>query len=217
MITNFLFPNRCLECNSIIDPKVLICESCFPKIPFTHLNFDDNHDLKQRCKLLFPVEGSYGLLDYEEEGPSRKIIHALKYRRREIVGEILAQWTIERFNFKKIRPDLIASVPLHPKKLRERGYNQLDKFSETLSKHFELPYDKDLVKRNYYSRPQALKRKLHRINTQNLFSITKAIENQHVLLIDDVYTTGNTISSMAWEILKSGNNKVSILVMAIDS
>jgi competence protein ComFC len=72
------------------------------------------------------------------------------------------------------------------------------------------------MRRNFYSKPQALKNKSGRISHENLFSLNNSISGKHVLLIDDVFTTGNTMSAMAWEILKNKNNKISILVMAND-
>ena len=89
-------------------------------------------------------------------------------------------------------------------------------FTETLSQHYDIPFSHDLIQRNHYSKAQALMDREHRLQSENLFSLTRNISNQHILLIDDVFTTGNTLSSIAWEILKSGNNKVSVLVMAMD-
>lgn len=216
MPLDLLFPNRCLHCNRVIDAQELVCEICIDKIHFTHHRFTDDNELKKRCKLLFPVENAFALMQFEEESLSRKIVHDLKYKSREKIGEILAQWTLERLDFNQYKPDLLVSVPLHPKKLNERGYNQLHLFTETISKHFEIPYDHTLIKRNSYKKAQALKDRAHRSETKNIFSITKPIQNQHVLIIDDVFTTGNTMSSVAWEILKEGHNKVSVLVIAVD-
>jgi predicted amidophosphoribosyltransferase len=73
-----------------------------------------------------------------------------------------------------------------------------------------------LIERNFYKKAQAQKNRDERTYKEQLFSVTKKISNQHVLLIDDVFTTGNTMSAVAWEVLKAGNNKVSVLVMAVD-
>ncbi|MCW3159978.1 ComF family protein [Chryseobacterium oryctis] len=217
MILDILFPNRCMNCNQIIDGNLLVCNICFEQINFTHFEYSQDNYIKEKCKLLFPIENTFALMQFEKESLSRKIIHELKYKNREIIGKILAEWTIERLDFKNEKPDLLVTVPLHPKKLKERGYNQLHLFTETLSKFYNIPFEHDLIKRNHYSKAQALKDKQHRLKTENTFSTTRNIEGKHMLLIDDVFTTGNTISSVAWEILKSGNNKVSVLVMAIDA
>ncbi|WP_368407661.1 ComF family protein [Chryseobacterium edaphi] len=155
-------------------------------------------------------------MQFGKENLSRKIIHELKYKSREKTGKVLADWVTERLDFKNDRPDLLVSVPLHPKKHKERGYNQLHLFTKNLSDFYNIPHDHNLIRRNHYSKAQALKDKKHRLETQNTFTLTKSISNQHILLIDDVFTTGNTLATIAWEILKESNNKVSVLVMAMD-
>ncbi|MFC7348847.1 ComF family protein [Chryseobacterium zhengzhouense] len=216
MILDIFFPNRCIHCNRIIEANLLVCNLCFEQIHFTYYHYFEDNFVKEKCKLLFPIENAFALMQFEKENLSRKIIHELKYKSRENVGKILADWTTERLDFKNEKPDLLVSVPLHPKKLKERGYNQLHLFTETLSNFYKIPFSHDLIKRNHYSKAQALKDKKHRIETENIFSITQKISGKHILLIDDVFTTGNTLSTVAWEILKAGNNKVSVLVMAMD-
>lgn len=216
MLLDLFFPNRCIDCNRIIEPDLLVCNLCFSQIHFTHYDYFTDNPIKEKCRLLFPIENTFALIQFEEESLSRKIIHELKYRSREKVGKILADWTTERLDFKDQKPDLMVSVPLHPKKLRERGYNQLHLFTETLSSFYGIPFSHTLIKRNYYSKAQALKDKKHRLEASNPFSVTQPITGKHILLIDDVFTTGNTVSSIAWEILNAGDNRVSILVMAMD-
>lgn len=216
MFLDLFFPNRCLGCNRIIDGNSVICEVCHSDIPFTHWGFGDENLLAQKCNLLFPTENAYALMHFEKDGLTQKIIHDLKYKAREKIGKTLANWVIEKLNLSDKNIDLISTIPLHPKKERERGYNQLHLFADELSKHFKIPCDHNILKRNHYKKAQALKNKLQRAETESLFSVTQTIEEQHILIIDDVFTTGNTMSSAAWELLNSGNNKVSILVMAVD-
>ena len=129
MILDILFPNRCLQCNNIIEGDEIVCESCLDDISFTHFQTKRDHTLYQRCKSLFPLEEAYALMIFEEHGLSRKILHELKYRSREVIGKILADWTKERLSFENEKPDLITTIPLHPKKQKERGYNQLHLFA----------------------------------------------------------------------------------------
>jgi len=216
MILDILFPNRCLHCNRIIDADLVVCTLCLGHIHFTHFDYYENNFIKEKCTLLFPVEHTFALMQFQKENVSRQIIHHLKYKSRERLGKILAEWTTERLIFKNKKPDLLVSVPLHPKKLKERGYNQLHLFTETLAEYYDISFSHDLIKRNYYSKAQALKNKKHRLEMKNTFSITRRLTGKHILLIDDVFTTGNTLSTIAWEILQSGENKVSVLVMAVD-
>lgn len=216
MLLDLLFPNRCLSCNRLISADELVCGACLEHVDFTHHTFGADNELKQKCSLLFPVQHAFALMQFGDDNLSRKIVHTLKYGGRMKVGEVLAQWTSEKMNFGENKPDLLVSVPLHPKKLRERGYNQLHLFTEKISDIYGIPYDHEVIKRNAYKKAQALKDKTHRSETDNLFSITKNISGKHVLIIDDVFTTGNTMAAMAWEILKEPSNKVSVLVMAVD-
>ena len=83
----------------MISAEELVCEICFEKIHFTHDDFNDNNLLKERCKLLFPVENAFALMQFDKESLSQKIIHNLKYGSREKIGKILAEWTSERISF----------------------------------------------------------------------------------------------------------------------
>lgn len=197
MLLDLLFPNRCLHCNRIIGGDDLVCGLCFDQIYFTHHQFLENNLLKETCKLLFPIENAFALMQFEKESLSRKIVHQLKYSSREKVGKTLADWVTERIDFGEEKPDLLVPVPLHPKKMKERGYNQLHLFTEALAENFKIPFDHEVIKRNFYKKAQATKNKVERTKTENLFSLHKDIKNQHILLIDDVFTTGNTMSSVA--------------------
>lgn len=216
MLLDLLLPNRCLHCNRIIPAAMPVCEACEAQIHYTHWNFDGKNPLAQKCRMLFPTEKAFALMHFGKEGLSRELIHSLKYRQREILGKMLAERVAERIVFDDDKPQLIASVPLHPKKLRQRGYNQLHLFADALSEKWEIPHDRNLLKRNIHKKSQATSKFDERFKTQNLFSLTKTIENQHIMIVDDVFTTGNTMASIAWEFLKSEGNRVSVLVMAMD-
>lgn len=217
MILDFLFPNRCLDCNQLIDKSGVVCEICLDKIHFSDHRFVKSNSLKQKTLLLFPVQNCFSLMMYEKESLSQKLIQQLKYNKREKIGKNIADWTIEKLDFEYENPDLFVTVPLHPKKLRQRGYNQLHLFGNELSKHYNIPVTHTLLKRIKHSRAQAKKNQSERLKTKNAYQLTENINDKHILLIDDVYTTGNTISNIAWEILSHSDNvKISILVMAMD-
>ena len=211
-----IFPNRCLECNRIIHSEEVVCGLCFDQIHFTHDHFAKNNLLKEKCSLLFPVKNAVALMQFEKENLSRKIVHQLKYGNREKIGKILANWTLEKTDLKNLNPDVLVTVPLHPKKLRKRGYNQLHLYTKILSEELKIPFDHTLIQRNFYKKAQAKRSRQEREETQNLFSITKEISGKHILLIDDVFTTGNTISSVAWEVLNYPKNTISVLMIATD-
>ena len=205
-----------MHCNRIISGQELVCELCFDQINFTHWQNGNLNILLEKCSVLFPVEEAFALMHFDEEGLSRKIIHALKYKNREKIGQFIGQWTAERLTFSEHKPDLIVTIPLHPKKQRERGYNQLHLFAKTISEHLQIPVNNDFLKRTRYKKAQALQDKAHRAETANLFELNSSESGKHILLVDDVFTTGNTISAAVWEILKNPGNRVSILVIAVD-
>lgn len=217
MIFDFLFPNRCLDCNQLIDKNKIVCGVCSDKIHFSNHQFCENNSLKEKASLLFPVENAFSVMLYEKESLAQKIIQQLKYNHREKIGKNLAEWTIEKLKFKDYKPDLIATVPLHPKKLKQRGYNQLHIFGNELATHYQIPINHHLLKRTKHSKAQAKKGQTDRLKTKNTYQLTEKISDKHILLIDDVYTTGNTSSNIAWEILRNSENvKISLLVMAMD-
>lgn len=218
MFLDILFPNRCIACNSIILSKEVVCPLCMDKISFTNWKWNSNNALKERTKLLFQIENAYALMNFEKQGLSQELIHQLKYQNREKIGEFLAKLTVEKLDFGDYKPDLLVSVPLHPKKEKERGYNQLHFFTETLSKYYQIPFSHDVLQRKSNQTAQAKKDKSSREKTENPFQI-KQLPNQniqHLLIIDDVFTTGNTMSNVVWEILSHQNYTISVLVMAID-
>lgn len=216
MLLDFLFPNRCLQCNRIIGADAVVCDGCFDQITFTHWPYGSENELTEKCRLLFPVENAYAMMRFEDGNLAQQILHELKYKGREKIGKIVADWISERIEFGNNRPDLIVTIPMHPKKQEERGYNQLHLFGDEISRNFDVPVDHFLLKKNHHKKAQALKGKNQRTKTEKMYSLQKDIQNKHVLIVDDVFTTGSTMATVAWEILKSGNNRVSIMVMAMD-
>lgn len=217
MLFDFLFPNRCLQCMVIIQVSDLVCATCYDQVDFTHFNYNTNNTLLQKCRLLFPTQHAYALMHFDKKGLSQKILHQLKYGHREMVGQVLSQWTADRVSFEEhLKPDLITTVPLHTTKQRERGYNQLHRYANFLSEKWAIPVDHTLLKRMDSGKSQASKNRSERHKSKHIFTLTKEIHSKHILIVDDVFTTGNTLSNIAWEILAEPNNKVSILVMAMD-
>lgn len=215
MFADFFFPDRCLSCNRIIAAKTFVCDVCVDQINFNSDTFESENSTKEKCSSLFPTENAFALMDFQNEGLARELMHSLKYGNREKVGKLFADWTTERLQF-KVKPDLIIAVPLHPKKEKKRGYNQLHLYCEELSKFYNIPFDKMAMRRDLNTKAQALKNKSGRTRKDHIFTLNKPVEEKHILLIDDVLTTGNTIGAMAWEILKAGKNKISVLIMAND-
>lgn len=215
MLVDLLFPNRCLHCSTVTTAEEPLCAACMRHIRFTNQEWEAGTALTERCRTLFPVRNAYALMYFEPRMPSRQIIHELKYRKREKIGGALAAWTTARLTFGNDAPQLFTTVPLHPRKEKERGYNQLHRYGDALAAHYQIPCDHGLLRRNYYRKPQALSSRRHRASTDKLFSVEKAMAPRHIALIDDVFTTGNTLAAAAEPLMEAGHS-VSILVMAVE-
>ena len=114
--------------------------------------------------------------------------------------------------------DCIIPVPLHQKKLQKRGYNQLTRFGEKLAELLQIDYVENLLERVSFTNTQTKKKRLDRFqNTSSKFVLKdlKKLQNNHVLLIDDVVTTGATLEACCKELLKVDGIKISIVTMAI--
>ena len=147
------------------------------------------------------------------------MIHSLKYKNHQEIGTLLGEWYAKDLaNEPKIKSvSEIIPVPLHKKRLEERGYNQVTTFCEALSKELEIPYNPNLLYRSRYSKTQTKKDKENRKDIANsLFDVnfTEADHNKHFLLVDDVMTSGATLESCAKALLKIPNSKVSVVTIA---
>jgi ComF family protein len=148
------------------------------------------------------------------------MIHSLKYRGHEEIGTVLGQWHADDLNKLPITStfDAIIPVPLHKKRLRERGYNQVTRFGQALSENLKIEYNPSILKRNVYSKTQVKKNLLNRTELiESLFEVdfTEKDHNKHFLLIDDVITTGSTLEACSRALLKIPGSKISIVCMAM--
>lgn len=219
-LLKLIYPDYCAGCdNLLLHNEKIICTNCLHHLPTTlHLETETN-EIHRIFYGILPIEQAYSLLYFHKNGIAQNLIHQLKYKKRQDIGNYLAEIFSSEFkvavSFKTV--DLIVPVPLHKKRLYERGYNQIDTFCQTLSQELNIPYDKDVLVRNEYLKSQTKKSKIERREVKStLFSVQKndALKGQHFLLVDDVLTTGATIEACAKELLSIPNAKVSILTLA---
>ncbi len=213
-LIDFIFPRRCLSCEVILaKSQNFLCEFCKYELPLTYWKLDTNNLIYKKIGKEIPLESACASFYFYEGSISQKLIHSLKYKRQDILGNLLAEYLYENIRQSNQKPECIIPVPIHPKKLKIRGYNQLDVLGKKLAEKMSIEYVPDGLQRNYHQESQTQKGKLERKQRlKNTFSLlnSKAIDGKHVLLIDDVFTTGSTLLNCAKQIIALPNTKLSI-------
>ena len=220
-IINIFFPPVCAGCHSFLVSNVnVICTLCRHNIPLTNHHLNPENEAFKKFYGRIPVEYTSALLYFHKKGIVQELIHNLKYKGQEEIGTVLGEWYAEDLKNSTILQsvDEIIPVPLHKRKLRERGYNQVTNFGLALSKNLNIPYNPNLLVRNIYSKTQSKKTLLNRsdgIDTIFDVAFTNKDHNKHFLLIDDVITTGSTLEACSHALLKIPGAKISIVCMAM--
>jgi ComF family protein len=220
-IINLFFPAVCAGCNSLLTPnEKVICTICRHNIPLTHQHISPNNEAFKKFYGRIPLEYASALLYFHKKGIAQELIHKLKYKGHQEIGTVLGDWYAQDLKDAVILKtvDAIIPVPLHKRKYRERGYNQVTTFGKALSSELNVPYNDSLLKRKVYSKTQSKKSLLGRnegIKTIFDVSFTENDHGKHFLLIDDVITTGATLEACSRALLTIPGSKISIVCMAM--
>lgn len=209
---DLFFPKRCVGCQSVVSGESILCVNCTSKLPFTHWKFDQENDAYFKLKNLCELESAASLLFFHHENVTQKLMHYLKYENHPEIGILLAEKIFPMVEFKTF--DGIIPVPIHNSKLKKRGYNQVIPFAERISELTQIPLLNDYLVRIENNPSQVFKSRTERLNSiQNAFEVNGMISG-HYLLIDDVLTTGSTLSTCVKLIQSKNPVKISVLTMA---
>lgn len=214
------YPKICANCEQqLLQNETIICTFCRHDLPLTNFNcYSDNKIIKSFYGKV-NIEYGNALLYYKKQGITKKLIHELKYKGNQQIGVLMGNWLGEiiKNNPSFAKVDFIIPVPLHPKKEKIRGYNQVSAFGKTISKHLNKPFLEGILDRTSTSKTQTIKSRFERFNNNDTKFTTKntnLIRNKHLLLVDDVITTGATLEACSKALQKTTGVKISILTMA---
>lgn len=208
---HLFFPKVCITCDiALLKNEKTICYRCISQLEKArHTDFKNNEIIN-----LFggqvPIRYATVGFKYHKEGILQQLIFKLKYHHQKNIGYILGKQmgiALKGTVFQTV--DLIIPVPLHPKRLRKRGYNQSEWIAKGLSEILEKEVCSDLLIRSVHTKSQTNKTRTERFaNTQNIFSVrsNNYLDNKHILLVDDVLTTGSTLISCAKSLLERNKN-----------
>ncbi len=220
-----LYPQTCYFCGEI--SRDSICEECADKVEYIQeprckkcgkpIRYAENefcHDCEER-EFFYDQGKSIWL----HKGPVRWSIYQFKYHNRRVFAQFYAKewWRLYREKIKEWGIDVIIPIPLHRKRRRKRGYNQAEILARELGKRCGIPVDAKSVVRVVHTKPQKeLNHTERNKNLRRAFCVTNRWKkNQNILLIDDIYTTGNTIDSVAQILKEKGAQKVYFLTISI--
>lgn len=221
-IRDFLFPRECLVCGKILLPSERsVCVCCLASLPHTGFHYTPADNLVARSFWgKFPVEKATSCFYYHKGGDVSRVLHALKYRGRKEVGQVLGRYAARLLQpagfFEDI--DVLLPVPLHPAREKVRGYNQSLQIAQGIASVTGLPIDTSSLHRTHNNLTQTHNSRFERWqNAQGLFRVTDAapLQGKHVLLIDDVLTTGATLVACADALNGIPGLHISVLTLAV--
>jgi len=215
-----VFPRVCLGCQEpLARGEEHLCTDCRAQLPYTdyHLLPETENPLARRFWGKLPVRHALSYLRFLRRGRVQHLLHQLKYKGQRNVGLVLGRWYGHDLARQGLTFDLIVPVPLHPRKLAKRGYNQSDPFAEGLAESLQTPWLADTLRRTSQTESQTRKNRLQRWqNVAEVFEVadSTAIVGKHVLVVDDVLTTGATLEACAAALLGAGASAVSVATIA---
>lgn len=219
-LLDLISPRLCVVCGQRLTvSEEAICSKCNLHLPRTGFQQDPYEN--EMTKLFWhqiPIERATALIYYEAHAETANILYELKYKNHPEIGEVMG-----RLMAKELQPsgffdgiDGIVPIPLAKKRQRQRGYNQSMEIARGISEMTSLHIYNKVVRRNAFEGSQTNKGRWERNeNVEGVFELkdASAIQGKHLLIVDDVVTTGATVISCAKELCKAGNVKISVLAL----
>lgn len=221
-LLHFLFPHICSGCGTDVLPQESkLCIRCMAELPVT--GFEKFHDNPVERKFWgrLPIEMASAAFYFTHESLIQRLIHLLKYKSNKEVGlqlgRLMGQYlkSSNRFDV-----DALVPLPLFPSREKKRGYNQARLLCEGISEIMPVSIIDKAVQRNEHTDTQTRMGRVERwqnISGKFVLSQPGMIENKHILLVDDVITTGATLEACGIELLKNSSTRLSIATLCFAS
>jgi ComF family protein len=218
--THLFFPQICPGCNSdLVNEQQMVCSSCMMDLPYTGFQDIKNNPVEKLFWGRTNIRNAFSVFYFIIDTPLQRMIHQIKYKNNQSLGIYLGNIMGNSLHqYSKTYPiDLLIPMPLHPKKEYRRGYNQSDLLCEGIKENLGIPFRNDILLRNFNTSTQTKKSRIERWeNVSNVFALhhVESISDKHILLVDDVITTGASTEACAALLLKNKAASVSICSLA---
>jgi ComF family protein len=219
-IGQLFFPKICVGCNNKLHANEnLICLDCNNSLPLTG-NYFVKNEMEKIFLGRFVYQFCTALLYFRIGGIAQQLLHGLKYDSNKAIAELLGHLLASHLNTIGINFNnaVIIPVPLAAKKMHSRGFNQSALIGEALAKALHADYNNKVLSRIKNTDSQTRKSRFERLdNMQDAFKLnnTTELQGKHILLLDDVVTTGATIEACALQLLKIPDTRISVISAAL--
>lgn len=219
-LLELVFPPVCIACGKLLmQNEDLLCAECMLDLPRTNYHLHPENPVAENLWGRARVENATAFYIYEKGSRFRKLVHDIKYRKHKTTAVKLGRmFGAELKDSAFSKADLVIPVPLHPRKKRIRGFNQSEYIARGISEVMGLELNTSSLYRKLANPTQTTRDRLSRWeNVGSVFALrdTAVLEGKHILLVDDVLTTGATIDACANTLLKIDGLKLSVAVLAM--
>lgn len=218
---HLLFPKLCVACSDdLIKGELFVCLKCLNEIPKTNYHLIKSNPVEKRFWGKVPIESATAYFFFQKGSKFQHLLHELKYKGNKEIGVVLGKYAaIEILQSPYLSNiDILIPVPLHYKRELKRGYNQSEWICKGMAEVLQIPLSTQNLVRSLENETQTKKSVFERFeNTKGIFEVKnpREFEGKHILLVDDVLTTGSTIESCMQSLHKNNQVKISVFTLAV--
>ena len=219
---HLLFPHVCTGCgNDILNEETVLCMRCVDAMPETNFDIHPNNPVEKLFWGRLPLVGATAQFYFTKESLMQHLMHQFKYKFNKELGLQLGKIMGEQLKKSgRFAVDALIPLPLFPAKEKRRGYNQATLLCEGMAESMNVPVLYNIIIRPQHTETQTKKGRIERWKNMEgkfILSAPDAIRNKHLLLVDDVVTTGATFEACGNELLKAENVQLSLASLCVAS